>query len=195
MITALLLTAGLSARFGSPKALVRIQGQTLLERQLNMLLSAAVDAIIVVLGAHAERIRPRIPQHDRIKTVYNAHFQLGQTSSVKAALGQSALSSDLLLLPVDFPFVLETTINLLTAHFKQHAALITIPTFNGHNGHPPIFSSKLKSEILQLDNGLGLNEIIRRHKHELDLVPVADRGILATFNTPAEFAKLKADLT
>src|SRR3989338_2351431 len=193
MITCLLLAAGLSSRFGSPKALAEIQGQTFLARQIEMLLSAGIEHVVLVLGAQAELLRRSIKADPRIKIIHNEHYQQGQTSSVKAGILQIPEGSDVLLLPVDFPFVLPKTVLQLTEHFKKDAPKILIPTYNGRKGHPPIFSRKLRDEILQLDNSLGLNEIIRRHQTEVQLLSVRDKGVVATFNTPEELAQILTD--
>src|SRR3989338_3402966 len=179
MITCLLLAAGLSSRFGSPKALAQIQGQSLLNRQIEMLFSSGIEQIVVVLGAHAELLRPVIKTDSRIKIIYNEHYQHGQTSSVKAGVQQISEGDSILVLPVDFPCVLPKTVSQLAEHFKKNAAMILIPTYNGRKGHPPIFSQQLRNEILQLDNSLGLNEIIHRHHVTVQLLPVQDKGILA----------------
>lgn len=196
MITCLLLAAGSSSRFGSPKALVNIQGKNLLVRQSEMLFSAGIEQIVIVLGAHAEQIRPAIATDPRIKAVYNEHFQQGQTSSVKAGifLGVPA-GSDFLLLPVDFPFVLPGTVSRLNDYFQKNVPLVLIPAYDGRKGHPPVFSHTLRNEILQLDNSLGLNKIIHRHQAEVHLLPVQDKGVLATFNTPEELTQIQNQFT
>lgn len=195
MITCLLLAAGFSSRFGSPKALTDIQGKKLLVRQTEMLFSAGIEQIVIVLGAHAEQIRPAIATAPRIKAVYNEHFQQGQTSSVKAGILGTPAGSDFLLLPVDFPFVLPGTVSRLTDYFQKNAPLVLIPAYEGRKGHPPVFSHTLRDELLQLDNFLGLNEIIHRHQAEVHLLPVQDKGVLATFNTPEELTQIQSQFT
>ena len=52
-IGAVILAAGVSSRMGEPKQLLRLGGKALLEQVLDIARSAAVDEIVVVLGAAA----------------------------------------------------------------------------------------------------------------------------------------------
>ncbi|MFW6057757.1 MAG: nucleotidyltransferase family protein, partial [Persicimonas sp.] len=57
--TAIILAAGESSRMGRPKALLEWRGQTLLARLLDITRQAGL-APLVVLGAHAERLRAHV---------------------------------------------------------------------------------------------------------------------------------------
>jgi CTP:molybdopterin cytidylyltransferase MocA len=50
-VVGVLLAAGEGSRFGQPKALVRLDGQTLAERGVNTLRVGGADPIYVVAGA------------------------------------------------------------------------------------------------------------------------------------------------
>ncbi len=192
MISCLLLCAGQSSRFGSPKALALIQGQTVISRLQQMLLDSCVDEIIIVTGAHAQEITPYLLNHKKIKHVYNKNYILGQTSSFQAGLDEVCPQAQgLMLLPVDYPLVTTPTINLLVDKFIQDPLKIVIPTYNGQKGHPPIFPVVLKNEFLSLDSKEGLNVVQRRHKEIIVCWPVTDPGVSQSFNTLEEFKRLE----
>src|SRR5438093_2568565 len=86
MTSCILLSAGLSTRFGSAKALAKLGDQTVIECLLKTLVESDLAEIIVVLGAHADKIKPHILNHTKVKVVYNKDYILGQTSSVKAGV-------------------------------------------------------------------------------------------------------------
>jgi len=86
MIACILLSAGLSQRFGSPKALAQWNTGTVIEHLQNLLVKSQVDEIIVVCGAHADQIKPHILEHKQVRFVYNKDYNFGQTSSFKAGL-------------------------------------------------------------------------------------------------------------
>ena len=71
MVSCLLLAAGSSQRFNSPKALAPINGKTVIEHLQNILLATPLDEVIIVLGAHQEAIKPFLLNHKRVKVVYN----------------------------------------------------------------------------------------------------------------------------
>ncbi len=192
MITCVLISAGLSERFGSPKALARLKDVSIIEHMQKTLLESACDQIIVVLGAHAREIEPSIFIHSRIRVVYNKDYNFGQTSSVQAgwkAVDDASLAA--LLLPVDCPLVKASSIDQLIAHFKKHEPDILVPAFRGKKGHPPLFHRRLKAEILGLPLDQGLNALLARH--QVQTLDIEDKGIVQSFNTPQEFEEIKKE--
>lgn len=192
MISTILLSAGLSSRFGSPKALANFNGITVIENLQNMLLKAQIAEIIIVLGANHLQIKPYILKHKKVKLVYNKDYKLGQTSSFKTGLKQISFNSKgIMLLPVDYPIIKEQTINSLVEKFSSASPRILIPTYQKKKGHPPIFSTTLTEEILKLSNDSGINEISRRHIDKTVLFEVSDEGVVSSFNTKEEFIALE----
>ncbi len=193
MISCILLSAGLSSRFGSPKALAKFDNETVIEHLLHTLLSVkSITEIIVVLGADAQRIKTVLLEHKKVKVVYNKDYNLGQTSSFKAGLQNiSPEAQGIMLLPVDYPLIKKETFETVTEAFIKNTPQILIPAFNGHKGHPPVFSSTLKEEFLKLADAQGLNTIAQHLPPEdILLLPVPDQRIVRSFNTAEEWEKL-----
>jgi CTP:molybdopterin cytidylyltransferase MocA len=195
MIACLVLSAGLSRRFGSPKALADMNGDTAIGRLQKVLVNSRLDEVYIILGAHAQEIKPFLLNHKKVKSVYNKDYNLGQTSSFQAGLRSlSPQTKGFLLLPVDFPLVSQQTIDLLICRFKENEPLLVLPTFNGKKGHPPLFSVRLKEEFLGLGTDSGLNTVVHAHQDETAFLPVEDPGIIQTFNTQEEFERLRQSL-
>jgi CTP:molybdopterin cytidylyltransferase MocA len=191
MITCILLAAGESARFGSPKPLAPIGKKTVIESIQEQLLKTSVSEIIVVLGAASERIAPFVLKNPRIKKIINTNYVLGQTSSFKTGLSAvDPQASGLMLLPVDMPAIKTATINLLIDVFLEKKPLLLMPTFQDKNGHPPIFSAKLSLEFKNLKDDEPLSTIQHRYADAARKVPVTDQGTRLSFNTPEEFKEL-----
>ena len=193
LISCIILSAGLSSRFGSPKALALFKDhQTVIQYLLEQLLKTKLNEIIVVLGAHAHDIKPFLLNHKKIKVVYNKDYNLGQTSSVKSGLKQiSPNTKAFLVLPVDYPWVNPKTIDGLIRHFLNHKSLVLIPSYQDKKGHPPLFDIDLKDEFLNMENTLGINEIAKKYSNETMLADMDDAGVIKTFNTKEEFEQLK----
>lgn len=195
MISCILLAAGLSSRFGSPKALAIINQKPLIEHLQARLIKTNLGEIIIVLGAHAELIKPHLFNHKKIRFVYNKDYNFGQTSSLKIGLKNiSSGSQGFMLLPVDYPVIQAVTIDQLLETFLKDAPLILMPTFENKKGHPPIFDIALKQEFLSLEDTTGLNTIARRHEKDVQSIYVADEGIVMSFNTTEEFEIIKAKI-
>lgn len=196
MISCLLLSAGFSSRFGSPKALALLDRQTLIEHLQELLLTTQLYEIIIVLGHDAEQIKPFLFKHRKIKVVYNKDYKFGQTSSFKCGIKEVvAPATGVLLFPVDYPLIKKETIDALITYFDERKPVALIPSYDDRKGHPPIFNIQLKNEFQNLEDVLGVNTVIHRHIDEVAVLPVDDPGVIKSFNTKEEFEQLKAELT
>lgn len=189
MISYIVLAAGASSRFQSPKALAQIEDQTCIAYLLNKLILCSINEIIIVLGAHANLIQPKIFKHNLIRIVHNKDHILGQTSSVIAALKSSdPRSTAFALHPVDCPFVEKQTIDHLIENFFQNTPDILIPCHRSKKGHPPIFNTKIKDIILDLSPEIGINTVFNAPDHRIELTETTDPGITQSFNTNEELS-------
>lgn len=196
MISCILLAAGASSRFGSPKPLAHAGGATVIEHIQRTLLSTKTTEIIVVLGAEADVISSRIIPDRRIRCVVNHAFALGQTHSFKTGLSYlSADAAGIMLLPVDVPAVKKETLDLLIDAFLEKNPPIALPTYRGRNGHPPIFSADLLEELRNLQNEDPIFSVQRRHEQDILKIPVEDEGVVLSFNTPEEFKEIEKKLS
>ncbi|MGB3827374.1 MAG: nucleotidyltransferase family protein [Ornithinimicrobium sp.] len=94
-VTALLLAAGQGSRMGSPKAVVEIDGRTLTERAIDVLLEGGCADVLVVLGADAQRVRTRLETGraswgDRVATAECANWAGGVSESIRTGLATLA---------------------------------------------------------------------------------------------------------
>ena len=191
MISCIVLAAGESQRFGSPKPLARINGKSVIEIIQENLLATKTSEIIVVLGSQADAILPLIRQEPRIKYTINKNYLLGQTSSFKAGLQNlDPGSKGIMLLPADMPYIKPATIDGLINMFLKKSCLLSVPIYQSRRGHPPIFSVKLKSELLALEDDIPISTILGKYKAEIMEVPVDDEGVILSFNTPQELENI-----
>ena len=82
MIAAILLAAGESTRMGRPKQLLDWQDQPLVAAQTQTLLAAGCRPVVVVLGAHASRVRPALPARADVQVTTNRNWRSGRASSI-----------------------------------------------------------------------------------------------------------------
>ena len=85
---AVLLAAGAGTRLGrGPKALLPHRGGTLVEHATAVLLAGGCDAVVVVLGAEAERVRSGSRLDDpRVRVVDNPGWATGMASSLRVGV-------------------------------------------------------------------------------------------------------------
>ena len=192
MVSCILLSAGESSRFGSPKALADWHGQPVITHILQTLEMSQVAEIIVVLGSDQDRIKPVLLNHKNAQVVYNKDYKFGQTSSFQAGVREASnQASGFMLWPVDCPSISVETINTLCEVSAADHHQIVIPTHDEKRGHPPIFPAHLKELILDVPRDSGLNSLFQHHTELIQHVAVNDLGVRQTFNTPEEFDQLK----
>ena len=120
-IEGVLLAAGESRRMGYPKPLLRVGDESFLSQSAKSML-ALLPRLIIVLGAHAERIRPAIPTDPGIAIVDNPRWQAGQLSSLKAGLGAiGPQAGGVMVHLADHPLVRRSTFERVIARVRDRA--------------------------------------------------------------------------
>ena len=191
MIAGLILAAGESSRMGTPKATLAYRGCTFLESIVETLRSGGLERIIVVLGHRAEEIQPRVHM-GATEVVINPDYRCGQTSSLQAGL--RALAADgpeaVLLCLVDHPAVSAGTVRGIVSAFRESAAPVVIPTYQGRRGHPVLIGRQLFEELLGLTGDAGADSVVRRYRPATQYVEVEDEGVVIDVDDPEDYRRL-----
>ena len=177
---------------GRPKALLSWGDTTLIEYQVEELIAAGVDELVVVLGHGADEIRPHVPAAARI--VVNEGYQDGRASSLRA--GAAGLSDDagpIVVLNVDQPRPREMLSALLSAHLSG-GTLVTVPSVDGKRGHPPVLAGALLTELrAATEEAQGLRGIITAHRRETHEAVFDSPILLLDVNTPDQYQRALAE--
>ena len=176
---------------GRPKGLLRFRGRTFLEHILDAIANSRIDHAVVVVGHHRVEIENGFPG---LRTVYNAHYEQGMSTSVQAglnALPQGVTAAALFL--VDHPLIEGPTIDSLVSAIEP--GRIVLPVNNGRRGHPIVISSELFDEILALSPDQGLNLVVRRDPARVIEVAAPSAGILLDIDTPEDYERLTGTTT
>jgi molybdenum cofactor cytidylyltransferase len=183
----LLLAAGKSTRMGSLKALLPWEGTTLLQFQLTQLEHSTIDQLVVVLGYHSNKLLPYVKESST-HIVWNENYEKGKTESIKQGVLAIHKDADCFILSsVDQPvshFLLDSMIN----EFRLTNSNIIIPVYNERRGHPILLSTKLRDEIMQINEEThGLKAILQNRNDEISELIVEDQSILFNFNNEKDY--------
>ena len=176
-VSAIILAAGASTRFGSPKQLLDWRGQPLLRHVIMQTLAAPVSEIIVVLGAHAARISP-VVQGLPVVLARNPRWQAGLSGSV--ALGLRALRSPAdaaLFLLADQPEISAELMARLITAFAESRAPIVAPRVAGRRGNPALFARELFPELMQVQGDQGGRALMQRYQERIQWVAADERAL------------------
>ncbi|WP_422733113.1 nucleotidyltransferase family protein [Micromonospora sp. WMMD558] len=175
MVAGLLLAAGGGRRFGMPKALVRQDGQLLVDRAIGVLRAARCAPVVVVLGAAADDVRARAAL-DGVAVVDNPEWTTGMGSSLRAglaALADTGAAATVVTL-VDMPGVTAAAVRRVAAGAGP-AELIMAGYDNGRSGHPVLLGRDHWPGVAALAVGdTGARPYLRAHTAAVRVVPCAD---------------------
>jgi CTP:molybdopterin cytidylyltransferase MocA len=155
------LAGGGSTRFGSPKQLAQLDGRPLLEHALGAVRSVpAIEKIVVVLGAEAERISGAI-DFDRCEVVVADDWHEGISASLRAGVAAAATADAVLVTLADQPLITPQVIAAVLdrAEAPEPAARAT---FDGAPGHPVLIKRELFAEIGELRGDDGARDLLDR---------------------------------
>jgi len=173
---------------GFPKALLRYRENTFLDT-LTGIFSTRCSQVIVVLGAHADRIREGA--RGPATFVTNADYQLGQTTSMQCGLRAVAPEADgVLFTLVDHPALKSGTLDVLLAGRGMPVPLLRVPRYDNRRGHPIWFHRGLIDEFLALPHTGAARDIVRAHAAQTEFLDVDDPGILADIDDAEAYARL-----
>jgi molybdenum cofactor cytidylyltransferase len=161
-----LLAAGASSRLGQPKQLLVINNGTLIRKSAEVALGTGCAPIVVVLGAHKEKMQAEIKDL-RVAVIENDAWQEGMGTSVKAGM-QALLSLSpkikaVILLLCDQPFVSTSLLHKLVQQYQNSGKPIIASQYGETLGVPALFDQQFFSQLTALQGDEGARKIIRQH--------------------------------
>lgn len=165
-IGGLLLAAGGSSRFGSPKQLAHFEGKSLLRRAALTLVNSACNPVVVVLGSETVHSPSEIADLP-VSILVNDEWRSGMSSSIKCGLialtdVEPELSGVMITL-CDQPYVTNEAIRLFIDTFCGLNSNIVAAEYAGIVGVPALFSRPMFDILLNLDGDKGARELIQSH--------------------------------
>lgn len=176
---------------GRLKQLLPLGRSSILENAIANLLRSQVDEVLVVLGYQAETIKPGLLQLP-LKIIINLEFKVGMSSSIKAGLEAIQPEADAVMLVLgDQPFIKSRTINKLLKEYKSHFKGIAVPVYDGCRGHPVIFSTSYRHELMALQGDIGARSLINRHGEDVLEVKVNSPAVCIDIDDPEMYNEHK----
>jgi molybdenum cofactor cytidylyltransferase len=159
----IVLAAGASRRFGSPKQLVRFQGQLLVQRAIAAATELTGSAVSVVLGAHAAQITADLPPGSA-SVLINRGWQEGIGSSIRFAVSRLPGACDgVLLMMADQPMVGGHGLARLAAAWRRQPRGIIASRYGSVTDVPAIFPRWCFNDLAALRGDQGARVLIGRY--------------------------------
>jgi len=180
------LAGGASRRMGRPKALLRVGGQTFLERLTGALAAGGCSPVLAVVAPPwAEAIQAACPL-PAARYVLNPEPARGQISSLRCALAATGEVDGLLVVTVDQAGLEPGTVAAVGAALER--APLAVARHRGQPGHPAAFARELFPELRAPACDLGARALTERLAlaGRLAWVELDDPGVTCNLNTPEE---------
>ena len=186
-VAGVVLAAGSGSRLGTPKALVELHGERLVDRAVRTLRAGGCDAVIVVLGA-AEIDVPDAT------VVHNPDWATGMGSSFRVGLASPPAEADAVIVHlVDQPQIgPEVVARLIAAHAA--GATVAVATYGGQRRNPVLLARSTWAEASALAEGKdqGARPYLAAHPEAMTGVPCDDLGDAADIDTAADLERARA---
>jgi molybdenum cofactor cytidylyltransferase len=155
-IAAVVLAAGASTRLGSPKQLVEIEREKLLERAVRIAREAGCTPIVVVLGAAAAEIIAACSLGD-VRMIINADWEEGMAASI--VCGIAAVEGEVegaVVMACDQPSVTAEHLKMLI-----EAGEVTASAYAGRRGVPAYFPASSFEDLMELQGDVGARDLLK----------------------------------
>lgn len=185
----IVLAAGGSRRFGGPKMLARIRGETLLQRAMRVALGARPAGCVVVLGARADMLKRRLHAWP-VRVVVNRRWRSGLASSIQAgiaALPREAPAA--LLLLADQVGVGPAELELLIAAGRRAPRTIVASRWAAVTGPPALFPRRAFADLKRLRGDSGARRLLTDPRRRVVLVELP--GAASDVDRPADLRRLR----
>lgn len=199
-VAGVLLAAGEGSRFGRPKALVELDGQTLAARGVNVLRTGGADPVLVVTGAAQVNL-------DGVHTVYNEQWRTGMGSSLRAALraltdaegagdrpaATAAVDVGAVVVALaDQPLVGTDAVARLIAAYRGGAS-VAVAGYDGKPRNPVLLAREHWPEVIAAATGdQGARAFLRARPELVTLVECGDTGSPDDIDTAADLDRVAA---
>jgi molybdenum cofactor cytidylyltransferase len=160
------LAAGYSSRLGRSKALVRVQGVSLLCRTVSVLAPFARSRIVVIAPPRCGRYRREL-RAQPATVVINPQRRLGLSSSVRCAIGRARRAAAVLLLPVDLVRLKEQEVSRLIQRWRGARRSVVARRIGNGAGTPLILPHWIFKRALSIEGDFGLRDLVKSLPREL----------------------------
>jgi molybdenum cofactor cytidylyltransferase len=167
----LILAAGEGTRFGpEPKLLAELNGRPLLEHAIRAQCAVPeLERVVVVVGAHAERLVERV-EFGRAEPVVCEQWRQGQAASLRRGVEELRDAAKVIVTLGDEPLITPQVV----ARFVSEPAG-TQAIYAGRPGHPVVLGPDHLRALLSLTGDRGARELLAGGRR-IELGGLGDMG-------------------
>lgn len=185
-----ILAAGDSTRFGSPKQLLDWKGKPFIRHIAETALHADLQPVLVITGSHHADIESCLRDLP-VTVIHNPNYKNGQSESIKLGIKNlpDSIGANIFLL-ADQPQIPVEVIKALKERHSQTLSPIIAPlVLEERRANPVLFDKITFPNLLQLSGDVGGRAIFDKHK--VDYLPWHDDILIFDVDTKEDYERLK----
>lgn len=189
-VYAIILAAGASRRFGSPKQLADWQDRTLIQHAVQVAQSVFGNHVIVMIGAHLDRVEAALMRYT-VKVVLNSQWSEGIAASIRAGIkAVPGTARAAMVMLCDQPLVTSASLQQLTDTWQQHPDTIVASEYDGTRGAPALFPAASFSDLMKLEGDRGAKHLLNNPQSNVRTVCLPEAA--TDIDTTEDFEQLLA---
>lgn len=182
------LAAGTASRFGSPKPLALLDGQSLLKRAVATITDALSSPPVAVLGHEWQRVAADL-ESDGFYIVNDAYVD-GMASSIAAAARAAAGRADALLITLcDQPLISAQHLRIMLQAHSGAADDIVATGYGDAIGPPVLFGKACFAKLQALAGADGAKSLLQDPEYSLQVIHNTSAAV--DIDTPADLSAVQ----
>jgi len=167
VISAVLLSAGLSKRFKSGNKLThKFHRKEILIYSLKNILKSKIVEIIIVTGKDHNKIKKILPKNKKIKVIKNPKYKYGLSFSIKLGIKNiNSNSKGFFICLGDMPFFTNKSYNKMIEHFNKSNKHPLVPFLNDEMRNPVLFPIHFLKKLKTIKGDMGAKKLIIKNKY------------------------------
>ncbi len=187
-IAGIILAAGLSKRYGSPKVLLPFRGKPFLRHIAETAIMTGLYPVVIIAGSEIDRISKTVEDLP-VMVAINQRWAQGQGTSVSEGIKNlpDKIGGAVFLLS-DQPQITPTIIDTLIQTHRTTQKPIIVPVIDAKRANPVLFGKECFSKMAELDGDVGGRSLFNHFPvHE---VPWYDTSMLQDVDTQSDYQEL-----
>ena len=167
MISAILLSAGLSKRFKNGNKLIhKYNRKEIIIYSLKNILKSKIAEIIIVTGKDHNKFKKILPKNKKIKVINNLKYKNGLSFSIKLGIKHINLNSKGFFVCLgDMPFFTNSSYNKMIKYFDKSNEYPLVPFFKDQMRNPVLFPIRFLKKLKSVKGDFGAKKIIIKNKY------------------------------
>ena len=174
-LSAIVLAAGGSSRYGQCKQLVEINGSSLVRLAVGKLSALfSPDRISVVVGANSTDVAQAISDRP-VRIVANEHWQQGLASSLRAGINSLEPNCRGVMVTLcDQVLVTEDHLRRLAGLWLDNPSEIVASGYAGTLGTPAVIPAEFYPQLLVLEGDSGAKSVLKNNAERVTAIPIPE---------------------